>query len=223
MITVNLASIPSRKEQLINTLNSLLNQTLQPNKINVCLNNYKEIPFKHPLINYMFSDNSLGDAGKFLFLKNYKGYYLTVDDDLIFSKSYIKDMVTEIDEFGIVTHHGRSFTSFPIDSYYKTPTSKKVRCLSEEIGTGIVQFGGTGVMGFHTSIINPPIEIFKTSNMADIYFGLYAKSQNKYIWCLRHSKDYIKYQFVKDTIYDIKSNSDSFETEVINNYYTKCK
>ena len=64
-ISVNIASLVERKEQLINTINSLVNQV---DEVNVCLNNYLEPPLEHPKVNYFYSDNVFGDAGRFLFL-----------------------------------------------------------------------------------------------------------------------------------------------------------
>ena len=219
MISVNIASIPERKEQLINTLKSLLKQSLKPTKINVCLNNYKEIPLEHHLINYVFSDNSLGDAGKFMFKDS--GYYLTCDDDLIYPFYYIENMVKAINDFKncIITYHARNFYSFPINSYYRSKTNKRSRCLDEEKHCEKMQFGGTGVMGFHTDIIKPPIELFKKSNMADIWIGLYADSKGVDIYCLPHSLGYIKYQIVDNTIWDNKNRNDTEETRIVNNYF----
>jgi hypothetical protein len=216
MITANIASIPSREKQLINTIKSLVNQV---DRVNVCLNNYSKIPFKHPKVNYILSDNSLGDAGKFMFLDGFDGYYLTCDDDLIYHPTYAKDMIKAIDNYGVVTHHGRSFKTFPIDSYYNTISKHKIRCLDENPTLKIVQFGGTGVMGFHTKTIKPDIKIFKRPNMADIWMGVCCHHLGIKIHALPHNEGYIKYQQVDGTIWDSKSKDDKIETDIVNNYF----
>jgi hypothetical protein len=216
MITANIATIPSREKQLIKTIESLINQV---DKINVCLNNYDHIPLDHPKVYYVVSDNKLGDAGKFMFLNYYDGYYLTCDDDLIYPETYAKDMINAIDKYGVVTHHGRSFESFPIDSYYRTVSKHKIRCLSENPTLKTVQFGGTGVMGFHTKTIRPNMNIFKRANMADIWMGICCNHFNIKIHALPHNEGYIKYQQVDGTIWDSKHKDDKHETDIVNNYF----
>jgi len=215
MISANIASIPEREEQLKHTVYSLLKQV---NIINVCLNNYNHNPFeKEKKVNVVFSDNSLGDAGKFMFLKGFNGYYFTCDDDLIYDPYYVEDTILRMNRsrHKIVTYHGRSFDSFPIDSYYKS-ASKKYRCLGDVNSDYTVQFGGTGCMAFHTSNFNIPIDKFERSNMSDIWIGIHAHKTNTPITVLKHEEGYIKYQHVKGTIYDDKCNNDSIETEIVN-------
>jgi len=216
-VTANIASLSTRKEQLINTINSLIDQV---DKINICLNNYTECPLEHDKVNYFYSDNVFGDAGKFLFLNDFEGYYLTCDDDLIYPKNYVKDMIEAIDKFGIVSHHGRTFTKFPIESYYKTP-SHRFRCLDEVKTTEPIQICGTGVLGFHTKTIKPSMKVFEKPNLSDIWFSIYANSLGLKIWVLAHEKGYINYQDipVDETIWGQKKDSDKFETDLINNYF----
>ena len=217
MISVNIASIHSRKKQLINTIKSLIDQV---DVINICLNNYIECPFEHDKVNYFYSDNVFGDSGKFLFLNDFDGYYFTCDDDLIYPPTYIKDMIRAIDKFGIVSHHGRTFQNFPIQSYYKSP-SFRFRCLDKVSTTEPVQICGTGVLGFHTKTIKPSINVFEIPNLSDIWFSLYANSLGFNVWVLAHEKGYIKYQDipVDETIWGKKNNADKFETDLINDYF----
>lgn len=214
-ITANIASIPSREKELIKTIDSVINQV---DKVNVCLNNYKHNPYIHPKVNVIFEDNSLGDAGKFMFLDNFDGYYLSCDDDIIYPPTYIIDMIPEIDNYGIVSHHGRSFDSFPIANYYKG-ANHRVQCLSENLNYGVTQFGGTGVMGFHTDNFNPSFDIFKRANMSDIWIGIEADKQGLTITTLPHSEDYFTYQHIKHTIWNDKNDNCQIETDIINNYF----
>lgn len=221
MISVNIASLVERKEQLINTIKSLIDQV---DVINVCLNNYTEPPFEHPKVNYFYSDNVFTDAGKFLFARDFEGYYIVVDDDLVFGETYIADMIKAIDKYDVVSHHGRTFPKFPIESYYKTP-SHRFRCLDEVKTTEPCQIIGTGVCGFHTSTIKPPMSIFKTGCMSDIYFSLYCDSLGIDRWVLAHEKGYIKYQEipVEETIWGKKHLDCEVETKVINDYFINKK
>ena len=215
MISFNIASIESRSNELVKTIDSIIDQV---DIVNICLNNYTINPYIHQKVNVVFADNEHGDAGKFLFLDRTEGYYLTGDDDLIYPPNYVKDMIKEIDKHGIVTHHGRSFDTFPITNYYHSAT-KRYRCLNDNLELTTVQFGGTGVMGFNTKHFNPPFDIFKRSNMADIWIGLYADKMDKKIWVLPHNEDYFVYQHVQDTIWEEKHLNDEYETKVVNDYF----
>lgn len=213
--SVNIASLVEREEQLINTINSLIDQV---DIINVCLNNYLKPPIEHEKINYFYSDNVFGDAGKFMFLKNFEGYYFTCDDDIIYPPTYIQDTIKEIDKYNLVTYHGRTFLKFPIESYYKSKAIRN-RCLAAWEWTEPVHIGGTGVMGFRTDKFKPPFNIFERPNMSDIWLSCYAKKQGQKVWGLKHSKDYFKYQQVPNTIYEQKEFDCSFETDIVNNCF----
>jgi hypothetical protein len=224
MVTVNIASTPDRKEQLYHTVFSLLDQV---DKINICLNNYKKNPFEFMdrnshKINVRFEDNSLGDAGRYLFLEETEGWYFTCDDDLIYNKYYIEDTIQRMTEnnYKIASYHGRSFNSHPLESYYRD-SCIKYRCLEEVKQDAVVEFGGTGVMAFHTSNFKPSLDVFKRANMSDIWVGIEARKQGIEINALSHESDYFRYQEVPNTIYDAKCKDDKIETEIINNYFNK--
>ena len=218
-VSANICSLVERKEQLINTIKSIVNQV---DVVNVCLNNYLECPFEHPKVNYFYSDNVFTDAGKFLFVKDFKGYYLTLDDDLTVSPTYVEDTIKMIDKYKVVSYHGRTFLKFPIESYHKTPAIRN-RCLSEQTFTEPVQIAGSGVMGFHTDYFSPPMTIFKKGLMSDIWISCYARENNILIWGLKHSATYFKYQEVPNTIYEQKVNNCQFETDLVNKYFHTSK
>lgn len=214
-ITVNIATLPDRYVQLINTVASLY---FQADKINIALNNYKEIPkifLKDKKINAVLSDNSFGDAHKFQFQEKNQLYF-TCDDDLIYPPNYVKNMIEWLYKHDIVTIHGRSFNEFPIKSYYKS-ASRKYRCLTDENYYGSVQFGGTGVMAFNTNEIQIPMDIFTQPNMADVHLGCWAKLNNIEITHLPHCG--LEYQPVENTIFDNHKNNDSIQTDLVNKIF----
>lgn len=215
-IYANIASIPEREQFLKKTVESIYNQV---DVINLYLNNYTHNPFENDTkINVVFGDNSKGDAGKFFFVDECDGYYFTMDDDLIYPPNYIKETIDNYNG-GVVTYHGRSFDKFPIQSYYKSAT-KKFRCLDNQENDEIVQVGGTGVMMFHTRLINLPFEIFIFPNMADVFVAIFCKMSNIEIECLKHEKGFIKYQNIgENTIFAKESKNDSRQTTLINKYF----
>jgi glycosyltransferase involved in cell wall biosynthesis len=217
---VNVASY-NRINSLVKSIESIYDQC---DEINICLNNHTgEMPdiLYRDKINLFFTDNSKGDAFKFLMLEESDGYFLTIDDDLIYPNGYVDYMVNKSKEHNnskIITLHGRSFSSFPIVSYYKS-ASERYACLDEVKNDVIVQFGGTGVMCFHTSLLKVSINDFLYPNMADVWIGKFAKQKNIPILCLQHSKGYIKYIPQTTTIYDESSSNDKIQTLVVNNSY----
>jgi hypothetical protein len=218
MVVVGIASLPDRERQLKKTVESLIDQV---DLINICLNNYTYNPFEgNPKVNAVISDNRHTDAGKFMFLENYEGYYFSCDDDIIYPPTYIEDTIPLIDMYGIVSYHGRAFQKFPVMSYYKS-AAVRCRCLDDYDYTEPMQIVGTGVASFHTKIFKPLMSIFKTPKMSDIYFSIYADSLGLQRWVIKHKKGYFKYMDVPNTIYDEKVYNCDVETRVINNYFSK--
>jgi glycosyltransferase involved in cell wall biosynthesis len=217
---VNVASY-NRIESLVKSLESIIDQC---DVINVTLNSHDgDIPeiLYHDKINLMLSDNSLGDAMKFYMLDKSDGYYLTIDDDLIYPPNYVEYMIAKCKEYGntrVMTLHGRNFSSFPITSYYRSAT-ERYACLNTVKKNVIVQFGGTGVMCFHTDLFKVGIDYFMAPNMADVWIGRYCLDNKIEILCLRHESGFIKYIPQKTTIYDQESNNDGLQTDIVNAVY----
>jgi hypothetical protein len=219
---VNIASY-KRTDSLVKTLESLMDQC---DEINLVLNDFEdEIPsiLYHNKINLYFSDNSKGDAFKFYRLMESDGYFLTVDDDLIYPPNYVEYMIAKCKEYGntrVITLHGRNFSSFPIASYYRSAT-ERYTCLNAVNKNVIVQFGGTGVMCFHTDLFKLPIEYFIYPNMADVWIGKYCMENKIEILCVRHDSGYIKYINQNNTIFDTESKRDHLQTLVTNSIFDK--
>jgi glycosyltransferase involved in cell wall biosynthesis len=219
-IIVNVASY-KRIESLVVSLKSIYDQC---DEINVCLNNHEgklpEILFSDK-VNLVFTDNSLGDAFKFLYLDRSDGYFFTIDDDLIYPPNYVEYMISKCKEYDnkkIITLHGRSFNDFPILSYYRSAT-EKYQCLNEVKSDVKVQFGGTGVMCFHTSLMKKSIDQFLYPNMADVWIGKFAKLSGIEIICARHSHGFIKYIPQKTTIHEENYKNDILQTKIVNDLY----
>jgi hypothetical protein len=221
-IIVNVASY-NRIDSLVKSLESIIDQC---DIINVSLNSHEgDIPeiLYDDKINLILSDNSLGDAMKFYELDKSDGYFLTVDDDLIYPPNYVEYMIAKCKEYGntkVITLHGRNFNVFPIKSYY-AKASERYSCLHHVGKNASVQFGGTGVMCFHTDLLKLPIDYFKYPNMADVWVGKYCYENNIEILCVRHESGYIGYIPQTTTIYDVESRNDELQTLVANSTFDK--
>lgn len=223
-VIINVASY-GRVDSLIKTLESIINQC---DVINVALNDHydKEIPLflYNPKINIFFTDNSFGDAFKFMDLtKSENAYFFTIDDDLIYPSNYVEYMISKSKEYNdskVITLHGRNFSKFPISSYYRS-ASDRYSCLGTVNKDVKVQFGGTGVMCFHTNLMKIPLDYFKMPNMADVWVGKYCIENNIDIICVKHDTGFIKYTPQKETIYDNHSRKDTTQTMIVNSIYDK--
>lgn len=216
MIIAGIASIPTRINQLINTVNSLYNQV---DKINISLNHYTAIPneLKMPKIDAQLTQGT--DEQKFRHVEG--EVFLSCDDDLIYPEDYvetIKDALTVYDNH-IVTFHGRSFDTFPIQSYYKSK-ARKYRCLDKVADDIPVQIGGTGCMALRPELIKPTLEDFPHKYMADIQLSIKARKQNIKIICLAHEAGWIKYQSVENTIFEQQKDNDKLQTALVNGHWT---
>lgn len=219
---VNVASY-GRLDSLVKTLESVIDQC---DVVNVVLNSeIHDIPkiLLHEKINLVFSDNSYGDAMKFYFLEESDGYYLTIDDDIIYPPNYVDFMISRCKDYNntrVITLHGRSFRKFPITSYYKSAT-ERYSCFQEVKQNILVQFGGTGVMCFHTSLLKLPLKYFKYPNMADVWIGKYCIENKIEIYCVRHDGNFIKYIDQKTTIHGDYSGNDGLQTKVANSTFDR--
>jgi hypothetical protein len=219
---VNVASF-GRIESLIKTVESIIDQC---DELNIVLNSeLSEIPtiFFEKKINLIFSDNSYGDAMKFYFLENSDGYYITIDDDIIYPPNYVDFMISRCKDYNnsrVITLHGRTFGKFPISSYYRS-ANERYSCFDTLRNNVIVQFGGTGVMCFHTDLFKLPIEYFRFPNMADVWIGKYCMENKIEILCVRHDEGYVRYINQHNTIFDTESNRDYLQTLVTNSIFDK--
>lgn len=210
-----------RIDSLVKTIESIYDQC---DEINIFLNNHEgEIPAKffEEKINLYFSDNRYGDALKFARLIDSDGYYLTIDDDLIYPPNYVNHMIGRCKEYSnkrVITLHGRKFGNKPITSYYNSYV-EFYHCLRHQKRDALIHFGGTGVMCFHTSLMKIPITYFEHPNMADVWVGKYCIENNIEVVSIAHDKDFLKYQPQKTTIFDTHSNSDVIQTKIVNEIF----
>ena len=225
MIICGLATMVGREVALKETVLSIVNQV---DKLIIYQNGYNEIFdfLKNEKIEVYSSINTgidMGDAGKFYKLSEYQNdYYLSIDDDLIYPSDYVYNLINNLKNYNnkiIVSHHGRTLTP-DAKSYYRD-AKVKYKCLDDVNSYEFVHFGGTGVMGFHTSFVKLRFEYFKTPNMADIWVGLFAKENNIPILVLPHKSGWIKYSDKIDdskTIYNTHINNSSTQDSLIKNF-----
>ena len=217
MVTVQIASIPSRIIHLELTVNSLINQC---DHMFIALNNYEEVPEYlkgNDKIEYKLMDNTLGDAAKFYGASERSGYILTCDDDLRYCEGYADLMVKGIDTHGgIVSILGKVYNERPIKSFSHGYTSLH-SCLNNVKRDMPVDVVGTGVMGYHSDTIKIDPYLFPRRNMADIWVSKLAHELGIPLTVLAHHKYTVKYRMHSWRIW-AKDRHDKYATEVVNSF-----
>lgn len=182
LIIANLATIPQRLDLVESVINQILPQV---DILNIVLNKYKTIPhelvhrLKDEKINITLdSDDRWGERGKFLYLGKFQGYYLTIDDDIVYPSDYVEKMI------GFIEHHNRraiccvhaNIIQKPFVNFFKSRECFLFRdALPAE---KVIDIPGTGTTAFHTSCIRLQVKDFRAASMSDIWLGYYAKKQH---------------------------------------------
>lgn len=213
-----MATIQARQESMFDTLKSL---SPQLDEIHVYLNDYdsispimkaKELLLKNVKFHLGKNlDGDLGDAAKFYFAEEFKSdYYFTVDDDLIYSDTYVNKHIAHLNYFSnsiITTYHARSFTDFPLKGYLKPQTLMMHHaCLGTVSTAAWVQFGGTGVMCMVPEKVLFNKDIFgEERNIADVWIGIHSQRNNIPILVIPHNVGEVlatdKIDHLKDSIW----------------------
>ncbi len=142
-------------------------------------------------------EGNLADQGKFFPLKykSVEGYYLTIDDDILYPPDYVENMIENIDKYNrqvIVAHHGRSTMHNPITSYYFGRFTK-ARFFAEVTEDRLIQFPGTGLTGFHTDTVKfNVLQEFGKKYMSDIWIAYYAVKNGIPVIKLKHNRNWLK-------------------------------
>src|SRR5699024_3965033 len=92
-VRVGIASMPGREETLAKVLYRIAPQA---DEVLVYLNNMETVPQECSTVPdnvHFFTGPDLGDRGKFRFLEGFSGYYLTVDDDIEYSRYHVISLI----------------------------------------------------------------------------------------------------------------------------------
>ena len=214
-----IATIPSRELLLKQTLLSLVPQM---DEINVVLNGYSKPPvfvndaeFKN--VKFHMDDGKRGDANKFKFVDQAKGFYFSCDDDIIYPPDYADKMIEKLNQYHrkvLVTCHGRIVPARKIKRFYKE--TRQHHFVFSQKDDLPVHIPGTGVSAFHTSAMKVTFNDFKTPNMADIWMGVLAKKNNVPCICIERKQRWLRALKAPEAIFDANKFTDDFQVEVVN-------
>ena len=196
-ISVGIATTPRRYESLLSALPTLLNQTRQPNQISIFLNEFPTIP---PLpkmdgIFYVIAEGALADRGKFFGCDQWNGYWISVDDDILYPPDYIERLVEalERDEYHhVVGVHG-TLLARPFSDFASYMNSRIVLDYRASLETSRqVHMLGTGTVAFHTNNFCPDLRAMPFPNMADVFFAVQAKQAGIPLLAIDRPKRWLK-------------------------------
>lgn len=186
-IRVGIATMPGREKGVAEVVRRLYGQV---DEIFVYLNGYAEPPADMPTGGKVrvFTGPDLGDRAKFLFLRDFHGYYLVCDDDIAYPSFYVASIVDGIERYGrraVVGWHGSKILPEFEDYYDKA--SRKVYTFNSQRPVDVgVHILGTGICGFHTDTISIEYEQFLLPSMSDVWFALAAQRQRVPLVTLAH-------------------------------------
>lgn len=156
-VTVAMASIPSRKKQMLNVVKNILPQCA---RLCIALNEYDNIPLElknnKKIIAILTGKNQknkdLGNLNKMFWCGDFPGYYATVDDDLEYYDGYIKNLKDKLknkyNDLAICCYHGVTFDSINgkllFDNnhkkiyFYNKIFKNDIHCIKPGMGTAMM-------------------------------------------------------------------------------------
>lgn len=186
LIHVGLCSIPSRALGLLRVLDTLLPAC---DRMHVYLNSYptdfNPAQLQDPKITVYRSPPDIGPRGKFYVAHCSPGYYLTVDDDLIYPADYVYHMVQTIDKYrrqAVIGGHGTLF-------------AEPRRILFSHAGyvaqDAVVHMLGTGLMGYHSDLLRIDWRNFDAGKI-DEQVAILGQACEIPMICLAHPEAWVR-------------------------------
>ena len=186
-----MAAVPWRIDALERSVSSIIEQV---DCLNIYLNGWKKIPpfLINKKINAVLSQNEVGDLGakgKFYWCEKVRGYHLTIDDDIIYPKDYVSEIIHQLSRYprAVVSYHG-SILNHPD---FKKRNNKLTHFARKCFKDTVVTFVGTGVLAYNTYTTKIKLSGFKSNHWADGWFSLQVRSQNQRCITLRHEESWL--------------------------------
>lgn len=200
-VIIGIATIDGRQRALKDTLESLAPQA---DAICVYHNGYEPRQIYPGNVVSFFGDchrGDMGDTGKFFPFSSHwptqpSGYCLTCDDDLIYPPDYVERMIEGIERYerkAVCSFHGKAFTQHAYP-WYNSP-GERFPCLREVISDRRITIPGTGVMGWHSSLLTVSLDDLPYDGicMADILFAKLCNERKIPRYVLAHDEGWIRH------------------------------
>jgi FkbM family methyltransferase len=221
LVTVSLATMPSRVDVLEKTIQSLLPQA---DRINVYLNNFSEVPafLQQEKITIARSQDfgDLKDNGKFFFMRrDATGYQFTVDDDIQYPPDYVRKMILTIERYHRKAAIGVHGVNLDPNLVRYTKGRRVFHFKEEQLTDRCVQLVGTGTLAFHASTMSVDYTSFESTGVADLWFAVRAREQNVALISLARPNNWLKpLEHQGETIFAAASRDDAKETALAHRF-----
>lgn len=192
MIFASMSCIPNRFNNLIKSVPVLARQC---DTLFLMINQAKKYPKFLDRISNVVVDASLtnrGSSSRFIMTTQVDGYYLTVDDDILYPDDYVKKMIEHLDRYqrrAMVCVYGAmiSPTTIPIMSAYKdAPFTSELKQDMQ------VMMPGCGTACFHTSSFQIVQDEFAGYNISDVSVMVKAAKEKLPIYIVKREKGWLK-------------------------------
>lgn len=179
-ITVLIASVKEREQQLRIVLNRLVDQ-YDLLEIHLVLNYYDEVPSwlddKPKIVCHLNPQNKNAHDAIWSYVPD-DGYVFCVDDDLLYPSDFFYKLIAAIERHerrAVVTAHGSNL-QLPAGDYMDSRVTygfsdRRERDIFNDIC-------GVGCCAFHASTLQPTLQDFQISFCRDIYFSLLCAKNN---------------------------------------------
>lgn len=223
-IHVTMATVSKRGQFAVQAVDSILSCNTRPDTFHIELNGFDEVPqwvLDRPQLTYTLRPNNIGAKAKFARLDSVHGYYLTIDDDILYPKDYIGYITDMIENYGrkaFVGFHGSTHKRTPIRSYWHDVTARYHFQAGLHQNTPCSMLG-TGTLGFHTDI-GLTYSVFEKGNQTDPYLSRWANINRVPQIALCRAANYIRQiagsQDTGGEIWKSALGNDSEQTAIIN-------
>jgi len=223
MVIANLATTFERQDLLRPVIDTIIRQV---DRVNIWLNSYPTVPLwilgEEKVTWYIDAQNSQACRGKFAFLDGYKGYYFTIDDDIIYPQDYVVKMIEAVERYdrkAIVCVHADNVKQ-PFKNYYDPNSRDCFLFRSAMREDTVIDFPGTGTMAFHTDTIKFSMHDFQWPFMSDIWMGIIARRNNVPVIAVKRQANWLQAIFTKGIFEKVMKDPELREqqTKLINEY-----
>ena len=197
-ITVFMATYPGGFKSVSKAINSLLKQTRSIDRIILHVNSDKSPPNlpNDSRIDVRLSKTNYADNGKFRYMNEFDGYFLTVDDDICYPPDYVERMVSYVDSQNrqtIVGVHGAVLPFGPPVSRWSEYREHRRTHVFTSSNSSFTQVNclGTGTIAFHSQIGTPVFEELDTLRMVDLHIAVWAQKNSIEMYSCPREKNWL--------------------------------
>jgi hypothetical protein len=207
-IHVRIASWQPRHVGLLRRVNEILPQLREKDTLGLWLNNFADvivqrIPNDPRIVFFRAGDgqpyHDIKSHGKFKNIQDYKGYYLTLDDDIIIPNRYIEVMIEGIEAYhrkAYCTFHGGNFPLLDGKVDHACPRRVCERRTFEQLcqKDELVHIAGNGISGCFPSVLGLTDSIIPENKIGgdDEEIALFCQRNEIPIVRLAHTARWIK-------------------------------